>query len=125
MCCTVGNARSRFTSCLCRIQADPAVTQRWLGGRTDLLGPTERRDVPTAGCRARVSRGHDIPQEAIYRRLPRSLRNLLSEFSYAASSTECYMNLQDGPEPVFIQTGSQRTMLEYPLFETLLQLAEP
>jgi predicted ABC-type ATPase len=74
----------------------------------------------------RVSHGgHDIPQEAIYRRFPRSLRNLLSEFSYAASSTECYMNLQDGPEPVFIQTGSQRTILDYPLFETLLQLAEP
>jgi predicted ABC-type ATPase len=68
--------------------------------------------------------GHDIPREAIYRRFPRSLQNLLSEFSYAASSTECYMNLPEGPEPVFIQTGLQRTILNSPLFETLLQLAE-
>lgn len=73
----------------------------------------------------RVSHGgHDIPNEAIYRRFPRSLQNLLSEFSFAASSTECYMNLPEGPEPVFIQIGSQRTILNSLLFETLLQLAE-
>ena len=68
--------------------------------------------------------GHDIPKEAIYRRFPRSLKNLLSEFSHAASSTECYMNRQNGPEPVFIQTDSQRTILNPILFDKLLQLAE-
>lgn len=68
--------------------------------------------------------GHDIPREAIYRRFPRSLQNLLSEFSYAASSAECYMNLPEGPEPVFIQTGSHRTILNSLLFKTLLQLAK-
>ena len=71
-----------------------------------------------------VHGGHDIPREAIERRFPRSLNNLLNEFCEAASSTECYMNLQDGPEPVFIQTGSQREILNRELFEMLLQLAE-
>lgn len=67
--------------------------------------------------------GHNIPEAALYRRFPRSLKNLLTEFSAAASSTECYLNLQDGPEPVFIQTGSQRTILSPALYQMLLQLS--
>jgi predicted ABC-type ATPase len=42
--------------------------------------------------------GHNIPVSAIERRFPRSLHNLLTEFSYLADQTYCYMN--DGISPL-------------------------
>jgi predicted ABC-type ATPase len=44
--------------------------------------------------------GHNIPAADIARRFPRSLRNLLNEFSYAVDSVECYMN--EGRSPILI-----------------------
>lgn len=49
----------------------------------------------------RVSHGgHNIPSRDIERRFPRSLKNLLNEFSYKVDSCFCYMN--DGKKPILV-----------------------
>lgn len=68
--------------------------------------------------------GHNIPLEDIERRFPRSLRNLLNEFSYAVDRTQCFMNNGDTPQPVFIQQGENREILNPELFQQLTQEAE-
>ena len=68
--------------------------------------------------------GHNIPVSAIERRFPRSLHNLLTEFSCLADQTYCYMN--DGKVPVLIfeQQEKNRKIVNEPLFNHLLQQAE-
>ncbi|WP_008317591.1 zeta toxin family protein [Leptolyngbya sp. PCC 6406] len=68
--------------------------------------------------------GHNIPLEDIERRFPRSLRNLLHEFSHAVDRTQCFMNNGDTPQPVFIQQGETREILNPELFQQLTQEAE-
>ncbi|WP_204141256.1 zeta toxin family protein [Halomicronema sp. CCY15110] len=68
--------------------------------------------------------GHNIPLADIERRFPRSLRNLLNEFSYAVDRTQCFMNNGDTPQPVFIQQGETREILDPELFQQLTQEAE-
>ena len=68
--------------------------------------------------------GHDIPIQDIERRFPRSLQNLLTEFSYAADRTQCFMNDGEIPQPVFIQQGEVRDVLNAQLFSQLTEEAE-
>lgn len=68
--------------------------------------------------------GHNIPLKDIERRLPRSLKNLLNEFSYAVDRTQCFMNNGDNPQPVFIQQAQNRQIFNPELFEHLTQEAE-
>jgi predicted ABC-type ATPase len=65
--------------------------------------------------------GHDIPIQAIERRFPRSLRNLLNEFSFAADRTQCFMNDGEVPQPVFVQKGKVRDVLSAQLFSQLTE----
>jgi predicted ABC-type ATPase len=68
--------------------------------------------------------GHNIPLSDIERRFPRSLRNLLNEFSFVVDRAQCFMNNGDAPQPVFIQQGETREILDPELFEQLTQEAE-
>jgi predicted ABC-type ATPase len=68
--------------------------------------------------------GHNIPLEDIERRFPRSLRNLLNEFSYAVDRTQCFMNNSEIPQLVFEQQGDNRVILIPELFEQLSREAE-
>lgn len=68
--------------------------------------------------------GHNIPPEDIERRFPRSLRNLLNEFSYAVDRTQCFMNNSEIPQLVFEQQSDNRVILIPELFEQLIQEAE-
>ncbi|MDR9468168.1 AAA family ATPase [Marinospirillum sp.] len=68
--------------------------------------------------------GHDIPAKAIERRFPRSLRNLLLEFSYRADECSCFMNARDEPESVFDQVGKHRKVLHREYFDLLCREAE-
>lgn len=68
--------------------------------------------------------GHNIPLPDIERRFPRSLRNLLNEFSFVADRTQCFMNDGISPQPVFEQQGETREILNSELFEQLTQEAE-
>ena len=47
--------------------------------------------------------GHNIPEQAIERRFPRSLYNLLKVFRHEVGQTRCFMNSGDTPELIFEQ----------------------
>jgi predicted ABC-type ATPase len=68
--------------------------------------------------------GHNIPLPDLERRFPRSLRNLLNEFSDAVDRTQCFMNASESPQLVFEQQGETRAILNPELFEQLTQEAE-
>ena len=65
--------------------------------------------------------GYDIPLTDIERRFPRSLRNLLHEFSFVVNRTQCFTNDGEVPQPVFVQQGETRSVLNTQLFDQLLQ----
>ena len=68
--------------------------------------------------------GHDIPLTDIERRFPRSLRNLLEEYSLLSDRTLCFMNNGEVPEPVFVQEGSQRIVLNTELFNQISKYSQ-
>lgn len=68
--------------------------------------------------------GHNIPIKDLKRRFPRSLRNLLNDFSQAANLTQCFMNTGSVPELIFIQQGQNREVINQTLFTQLVQQAE-
>ena len=68
--------------------------------------------------------GHDIPLEDIERRFPKSLQNLLGDFSAAVDRTQCFVNDGPTPLPVFVQESEQRTILDPKQFERLTKGAQ-
>jgi len=73
----------------------------------------------------RVSHGgHNIPRKDILRCFPKSLRNLLLEYSYLADRTQCFMNMHKSPEWVFEQIGEERTIFNNDYYELLLKGAK-
>jgi len=68
--------------------------------------------------------GHNIPKKDILRRFPKSLRNLLLEYSYLVDRTQCFMNMGKAPEWVFEQKGKDRIVLHDNYYELLLKGAE-
>ncbi len=78
--------------------------------------------------KARVSErvkhgGHNIPLKDIERRFSRSLHNLFTDFSYAASNCSCFMNTHDEPTLVFEQQGTQRNIVNDMIYKHLLNEA--
>ncbi len=67
--------------------------------------------------------GHDIPPEAIQRRFPRSLSNLLEHYSFAVDQCRCFMNQGDLPGLVFEQSGDERDILDEQAYQLLLREA--
>jgi len=67
--------------------------------------------------------GHNIPSEAIERRFARSLRNLLTEFSYAVDRCSCFMNTKNETALVFEQQEEQRNVLHDTFYRHLLNEA--
>jgi predicted ABC-type ATPase len=70
-----------------------------------------------------VHGGHNIPQKDIERRFPRSLQNLLTEFSFVVDSARCYMNISATSELIFVQQKDNRTVINQTLFNQLIQQA--
>ena len=68
--------------------------------------------------------GHDIPLSDLERRFPRSLRNLLDEFSFAADRTQCFMNDAEIPQLIFEQQGENRIVISPKLLEQLIHEAQ-
>lgn len=56
--------------------------------------------------------GHNIPTKDIQRRFPRSLSNLLNDFSPLVDQCQCYFNADEEPVLIFEQQGLQRTVYE-------------
>jgi len=55
--------------------------------------------------------GHNIPIKDIERRFPRSLKNLLIEFSYRVDNCLCFMNLGESPSLIFEQDQGERLIV--------------
>ena len=67
--------------------------------------------------------GHNIPEQAIERRFARSLRNLLTKFSYAVDRCSCFMNTRDETTLIFEQQGEQRNVIHDHFYQHLLNKA--
>ncbi len=65
--------------------------------------------------------GHNIPLKDIIRRFPRSLQNVLADFSHHADRTRCFMNSGDTPELVFEQKKINRTVIHKSYYQRLLK----
>jgi predicted ABC-type ATPase len=68
--------------------------------------------------------GHNIPEQAIERRFARSLRNLLTQFSYAVDRCTCFMNTRDEITLIFEQLGEQRNVIHDDFYQHLLNKAD-
>ncbi len=72
----------------------------------------------------RVSHGgHNIPERDLDRRFPRSLRNLLLEFSSAADHCACFMNDSKEPVLIFEQEGETRKIYHDAYFQRITREA--
>jgi predicted ABC-type ATPase len=65
--------------------------------------------------------GHDIPREAIIRRYPRSITNLLKHYAPICHSTICLDNSGSEPEVIFVQDAKGQTIENSVLFNNLLE----
>ena len=69
--------------------------------------------------------GHDIPTQAIQRRFPRSLRNLLNDYGHRVDRTRCFLNSGESPELVFVQQGHEREIVQESIYHHLMEEANP
>ncbi len=68
--------------------------------------------------------GHNIPLKDIERRFPRSLKNLLTDFSQQADYTRCFMNNDLTPVPIFEQKAdSKREIFHDDYYQLLMKAA--
>jgi predicted ABC-type ATPase len=63
--------------------------------------------------------GHNIPVRDIQRRFPRSLHNLLNEFSHRVDRCLCFMNDGESPLLVFEQVGENRDVRHEDYYQLL------
>lgn len=63
--------------------------------------------------------GHNIPLRDIERRFPRSLNNLLNNFSHLVDHCICFMNDGEKPVLVFEQNGEARDILREDYYQSL------
>ena len=81
-------------------------------------------DVETSIARVaeRVSHGgHDIPMDALIRRYPRSLNNLLNLYAPLCDRTLCLENSEIIPRLIFTQNFEQRTIENTSMYEKLIE----
>jgi predicted ABC-type ATPase len=81
-------------------------------------------DIATSRMRVveRVSHGgHDVPERDLRRRFPRSLHNLLNEFSERVDEIFCFLNDSALPRLVFAQKSRARTVVNEQLFQILVK----
>ena len=65
--------------------------------------------------------GHSIPSVDIERRFPKSLQNLLGDFSDAVDRTRCLLNDRDVPSLVFHQTKEGRIIHRQKQYNALVE----
>jgi len=63
--------------------------------------------------------GHNIPSRDIERRFPRSLNNLLNNFSHLVDLCTCFMNDGEKPVLVFEQNDEARDILHKDYYQSL------
>jgi predicted ABC-type ATPase len=65
--------------------------------------------------------GHSIPYEAVMRRYPRSISNLLNHYAPLCSNTICFDNAQTIPQEIFTQTHLGRNIVDKQAYQRLLE----
>ena len=65
--------------------------------------------------------GHNIPDEAIVRRFPKSVANLLNQYAPLCDSTICLDNSGPAPTLIFTETTHGRVVENHGLYEALQQ----
>ncbi len=65
--------------------------------------------------------GHDIPDDAIYRRFPRIMHNLVKIYIPLCDKIVCYDNSRPKPVPVFEQSGKSRRIFDQDVYEKILR----
>jgi predicted ABC-type ATPase len=68
--------------------------------------------------------GHNIPAAAIERRYPRSLANLLRDYSYAVDHCLCFLNTGAQPILIFEQAGQDRIVYQSNSYQKMMTQAE-
>ncbi|EGF92309.1 c [Asticcacaulis biprosthecium C19] len=67
--------------------------------------------------------GHHIPTADIQRRYPRSLRNLLNDYSMKVDECHCYLNTEFLTHPVFQRYGETLVVRDHDVYRQLERLA--
>ena len=93
------------------------------GWRVDLIYlALPNTEVSRLRVAERVSHGgHNIPLKDIKRRFPRSLSNLLNEYSSLVDYCQCYFNADEEPVLIFEQHGVVRQIHQTQLFALLVK----
>ncbi|MFA5293087.1 MAG: zeta toxin family protein [Phycisphaerae bacterium] len=75
--------------------------------------------------RERVANGgHNIPDDAIYRRYPRIMNNLIKIYIPLCDKTLCYDNSGPKPVPVFEQDGKTQRIFIQDLYKRILRQSD-
>jgi predicted ABC-type ATPase len=67
--------------------------------------------------------GHDIPDEAIYRRFPRIMHNLIKFYIPLCDKVVCYDNSESKPVLVFEQDKNGQKILNNDIYERIIRCA--
>ncbi len=68
--------------------------------------------------------GHDIPDEAIYRRYPRIMHNLINTYIPLCDKVTCYDNSNPEPVPIFEQDKNGSRILNSEIYHKILRCAD-
>jgi predicted ABC-type ATPase len=70
------------------------------------------------------SGGHDIPDDAIYRRFPRVMHNLIELYLPLCDKTVCYDNAGPKPIPVFEQSKKVKRILNKEIYAQIVRWSD-
>jgi predicted ABC-type ATPase len=68
--------------------------------------------------------GHNIPDDAIYRRYPRIMNNLMKIYIPLCDKAICYDNSNPKPVPVFEQDGKNRRIFIEDIYDRILRQSD-
>jgi len=68
--------------------------------------------------------GHDIPDDAIYRRYPRVMQNLIKIYIPLCDKVICYDNSKPEYVPIFEQAGKDLRIFNEELYESILRQSD-
>ncbi len=68
--------------------------------------------------------GHNIPDDAIYRRFPRIMHNLIKIYIPLCDKVSCYDSSKPKPVPVFEQDGKDRHIFIQDIYEKILRQSD-
>lgn len=68
--------------------------------------------------------GHDVPDDTIYRRFPRTMHNLIEIYIPLCDKVLCYDNSGPKPIPVFEQDGKDQRIFIQNIYERILRQSD-